>query len=71
MSAEIYEHWDFLWKIVERDLVAYLKGGPDMETANVGRMLILRDREEVAEVKRCWAEARKLREESLQQREGA
>jgi hypothetical protein len=65
---------DFLWKMVERDIAAYLKGGEDMELADWGRMLILRDPAEVEGVRACWAEARRVREENRkrkEEREGA
>ena len=65
----VFDRRDFLWKLVERDLVAYLKGGPDMELVNRGRMLSLRDPSEVSEVRRCWAEARVVRAENLRRKE--
>jgi hypothetical protein len=69
--SNVFDRRDFLWKMVERDLTAFLKGGPDMELANRGRMLSLRDPSEVQKVQNCWADARRIRSQREQQREGA
>jgi hypothetical protein len=60
MSAQIFDRRAFLWKLVERDIDAFVNGrGPDKEKGNVGRFLhSLELFDEVPLVRECWADAR-------------
>jgi hypothetical protein len=70
MTAQIVSSYDFLWKLVARDLDSFFAGGSDLEKANIGRALGFRLLDQIEPIKDCWAEARRIKGEQ-RQREGA
>jgi hypothetical protein len=71
MTDNITTFEDFLWRLVRKDIAAYLRGGPDMELANRGRAVCNDFCDHVQAIRDCWAEARALRAERVREREGA
>ncbi len=67
MSGKVFDPYQFLGKLIERDIAAYLKGGRDLELANIGRALMYGIDPDI--VREAWAEARKVQAERV--REGA
>ncbi|MFB9262835.1 hypothetical protein ACFFWD_06555 [Bradyrhizobium erythrophlei] len=63
MTAQIFSSHDFLWKLVERNIAAFLDGRErDMELANIGRAIGFGLLDQIEPIKDCWAEARKMKE---------
>jgi hypothetical protein len=67
--AEVFNPHEFLAKLLERDIAAFLKGGFDAEKANIGRALMYGIDPDL--VRDCWAEARQVLAERHKQKEGA
>lgn len=72
MTDNVFSAFDFLWKLVERDMKAFLKGEHrEMEQANIGRALGFGLASEIPGIREAWADARRLKAEREQHREGA
>ncbi|WP_426410040.1 hypothetical protein [Bradyrhizobium ganzhouense] len=71
MSARIFSSTDFLWKLIERDIDAFLTGRErEMEAANIGRAIGFELFDQIEAIRGAWAEARRVKEKQ-QQAEGA
>ena len=70
MSAQIITPYDFLWRLVQRDIDAFWhRGEREMCGANVGRAIGFGLLDQIEPIKACWAEAVKIKA-AKQQREG-
>jgi hypothetical protein len=63
MGAQIFDREDFVWKLVERYLAEFFRGGPDLEKACVGRALMYGLQDHIPTIREVWAQARKDRAE--------
>jgi hypothetical protein len=70
MSAQIITPYDFLWRLVQRDIDAFWRGEREMSAANVGRAIGFGLLDQIEPIKACWAEAQKIKAAKQQQQEG-
>jgi hypothetical protein len=72
MSAQIITPYDFLWRLVRRDIAAFFRGEREMCLANVGRAIGFGLMDQIEPIKACWAEAQRMKaaKQQQQQKEG-
>jgi hypothetical protein len=69
--GEVFSSYDFLWRLVRRDIDAFFGGERDMCQANVGRAIGFGLFDQIEPIKACWADAQKIKAAQQQQKEGA
>jgi hypothetical protein len=68
--GEVISSYDFLWRLVRRDIAAFFRGEREMCAANVGRAIGFGRMDQIEPIKACWAEAHKMKAAKQQQKEG-
>jgi hypothetical protein len=73
MSAEIITPYDWVWRLVRRDIGKFWRDEQrEMSAANVGQAIGFGLTDQIEPIKACWAEAQKIKAaKQQQQQEGA